>query len=86
MNTAEREQYAVPAVAHAGAGTRPLRSATRYLTTMLGVLSYADLAPHLATRVLKLPDVNPTPDPGEPTARRLQVPELSWVPSDGSER
>lgn len=53
---------------------------------MLGVLSYADLAPHLATRILKLPDVDPTPDPGEPAARRLQAPELSSILSDGSEQ
>jgi len=40
--------------AHAGAGTRPPRSATRYLNTALGVLSYAELEPHLATRVQAL--------------------------------
>lgn len=40
--------------AHAGAGTRPPRAATRYLNTALGVLSYAELAPHLATRVQAL--------------------------------
>lgn len=37
--------------ADAGAGTRPPHAATRYLTTTLGVLSYAELAPHLANRV-----------------------------------
>lgn len=40
--------------AHPGAGTRPPRAATRYLNTSLGVLSYAELAPHLATRVQAL--------------------------------
>jgi len=40
--------------AHPGAGTRPPRSATRYLNTALGVLSYAELEPHLATRVQAL--------------------------------
>jgi CRISPR-associated endonuclease/helicase Cas3 len=40
--------------AHPGAGTRPPRAATRYLNTALGVLSYAELAPHLATRVQTL--------------------------------
>lgn len=37
--------------AHPGAGTRPPRAATRHLNTALGVLSDAELAPHLATRV-----------------------------------
>jgi CRISPR-associated endonuclease/helicase Cas3 len=40
--------------AHAGGGTRPPPAATRYLNTTLGVLSYAELAPHLATRVQAL--------------------------------
>ena len=40
--------------ANAGEGTRPPRAATRYLNTSLGVLSYAELAPHLATRVQAL--------------------------------
>jgi len=35
-------------------GTRPPRDATRYVETRLGVLSYADLAPHLARNVLAL--------------------------------
>ncbi|MDP2832020.1 MAG: CRISPR-associated helicase Cas3' [Pseudomonadota bacterium] len=34
-----------------GSGTRAPAHATRYLQTRLGVLSYADLAPHLASRV-----------------------------------
>jgi CRISPR-associated endonuclease/helicase Cas3 len=37
--------------ADAGSRTRPPRSATRYLDTTLGVLSYAELAPHLARRL-----------------------------------
>ncbi len=37
--------------AGAGTGTRPTHAATRYLTTTLGVLSYAELAPHLGKRV-----------------------------------
>lgn len=37
--------------ADAGTGTRPPHAATRHLTTTLGVLSYAELAPHLANRV-----------------------------------
>lgn len=84
--------------ADTGTGTRPPHAATRYLTTTLGVLSYAELAPHLARRVealqksiadgefddrvtrvfmdlltrrLKLPDVDPPPDPGAPTERYL---------------
>lgn len=40
--------------AHPGAGTRPPPAATRYLNTALGVLSYAELAPHLARNVLAL--------------------------------
>ena len=36
---------------HAGGGTRAPRHATRYLTTSLGILSYAELAPYLALRV-----------------------------------
>ena len=35
----------------AGTGTRPPHAATRHLKTTLGVLSYAELAPHLASRV-----------------------------------
>lgn len=35
-------------------GTRPPRDATRYVQTRLGVLSYTDLAPHLARNVLAL--------------------------------
>jgi len=35
----------------AGSRTRPPHSATRYLDTTLGVLSYAELAPHLAARL-----------------------------------
>ena len=35
----------------AGSRTRPPDSATRYVDTTLGVLSYAELAPHLARRV-----------------------------------
>jgi len=38
----------------AAGGTRPPRDATRYVQTRLGVLSYADLAPHLARNVLAL--------------------------------
>ncbi len=38
----------------AAGGTRPPRDATRYVETRLGVLSYADLAPHLARNVLAL--------------------------------
>ena len=38
----------------AGDGTRAPRHATRYIETRLGVLSYADLAPHLARNVLAL--------------------------------
>ncbi|WP_347257900.1 CRISPR-associated helicase Cas3' [Methylocaldum sp.] len=37
--------------ADAGTGTRPPHAATRHLTTTLGVLSYAELAPYLASRV-----------------------------------
>lgn len=37
-----------------GTRTRPPHSATRYLNTTLGVLSYAELAPHLQTRVAAL--------------------------------
>lgn len=37
--------------ADAGSRTRPPHSATRHLDTALGVLSYAQLAPHLALRV-----------------------------------
>ena len=37
--------------ADAGTGTRPPHSATRHLETTLGILSYAELAPHLARRV-----------------------------------
>lgn len=37
--------------ADAGSRTRPPHSATRHLDTALGVLSYAELAPHLARRV-----------------------------------
>lgn len=37
--------------ADAGSRTRPPDSATRYLDTTLGVLSYAELAPHLAVRL-----------------------------------
>ena len=40
--------------AHAGAGTRQPHSATHFLTTTLGIISYAELAPHLATRVQAL--------------------------------
>ena len=40
--------------AHSGAGTRPPRAATRYLNTALGVLSYAEIALHLARRVQAL--------------------------------
>jgi CRISPR-associated endonuclease/helicase Cas3 len=38
----------------AGSRTRPPHAATRYLDTTLGVLSYAELAPHLALRLEKL--------------------------------
>ncbi len=38
----------------AGDGTRTPRHATRYVETRLGVLSYAELAPHLARNVLAL--------------------------------
>jgi len=41
-------------VGDAAGGTRPPRDATRYVQTRLGVLSYADLAPHLARNVLAL--------------------------------
>jgi len=37
--------------ADAGSRTRPPHAATRHLETALGVLSYAELAPHLARRV-----------------------------------
>ncbi len=37
--------------ADAGGRTRPPHSVTRYLDTTLGILSYAELAPHLALRV-----------------------------------
>lgn len=37
--------------ADVGTGTRPPHAATRHLKTTLGVLSYAELAPHLASRV-----------------------------------
>ena len=37
--------------ADARGGTRPPHAATRYLKTELGVLSYTELAPHLARRV-----------------------------------
>lgn len=40
--------------ADAGATSHPPHAATRYLNTSLGVLSYAELAPHLATRVAAL--------------------------------
>lgn len=40
--------------AHPEEGTRPPYAASRYLNTALGVLSYAELAPHLATRVQAL--------------------------------
>lgn len=36
---------------NAGGGTRPPRAATRHFNTTLGILSYAELAPHLAGRV-----------------------------------
>ena len=35
-------------------GTRPPHSATRFLNTTLGIISYSELAPHLARRVLAL--------------------------------
>lgn len=35
----------------AGGGTRPPHAATRHLETTLGILSYTELAPHLAERV-----------------------------------
>ncbi|MGQ0752308.1 MAG: hypothetical protein ACT4PS_17415 [Betaproteobacteria bacterium] len=38
----------------AAGGTRAPRYATRYVETRLGVLSYAELAPHLARNVLAL--------------------------------
>lgn len=38
----------------AAGGTRAPRHATRYIETSLGVLSYAELAPHLARNVLAL--------------------------------
>lgn len=37
--------------ANAGSRTRPPHAATRFLDTTLGVLSYSELAPHLARRV-----------------------------------
>jgi CRISPR-associated endonuclease/helicase Cas3 len=40
----------------AGAGTRPPHAATRHVETTLGVLSYSELAPHLARRVEALQD------------------------------
>jgi CRISPR-associated endonuclease/helicase Cas3 len=41
-------------VADAGSGTRPPKSATRHVETRLGILSYAQLAPHLARNVQAL--------------------------------
>jgi CRISPR-associated endonuclease/helicase Cas3 len=38
----------------APAGTRPPHSATRFLNTTLGVISYSELAPYHALRVLAL--------------------------------
>jgi hypothetical protein len=40
--------------AHPGTGNRAPQPATRYLNAAFGVLSYAELAPHLATRVQAL--------------------------------
>lgn len=40
--------------AHVGEGTRPPDAATRYVDTALGILSYAELAPHIAKRVQAL--------------------------------
>lgn len=40
----------------AGGGTRPPHAATRHLDTTLGILSYTELAPHLAKRVEALQD------------------------------
>jgi CRISPR-associated endonuclease/helicase Cas3 len=40
----------------AGSGTQAPPGATRYLETSLGVISYAELAPHLARNVLALTD------------------------------
>lgn len=39
---------------HAGSGTRPPVHATRYLETAFGILTYAQLAPHLALAVQNL--------------------------------
>ncbi len=38
----------------AGGGTRPPQHATRYIETRLGILTYAQLAPHLARNVQRL--------------------------------
>ncbi len=40
--------------AHVGEGARPPHAATRYVDTALGILSYAELAPHIAKRVQAL--------------------------------
>lgn len=39
---------------HAGSGTRPPDHATRHVETLLGILTYQELAPHLARRVQAL--------------------------------
>ena len=52
-----------------GGGTRAPRSATRYVETRLGVLSYAALAPHLARNVLAL-------------EKRIEDGEFSALPLD----
>ncbi|HVO26923.1 MAG TPA: helicase-related protein [Candidatus Margulisiibacteriota bacterium] len=52
----------------AGSGTRPPADATRHIQTTLGILSYGELAPHLARRVQSLEEAI---EAGEFDARRL---------------